>query len=592
MLPSLTQLKISSVGAVKRKREREPDGANDELGLPDPYPAVSVDGAQWLRRYMHRLGEKYANDDTDYTSSLVSIDESAKYWDHEYRHAQERKLRLRYTAFTDSLATEQPMERGTIMSYTDSDAPFNRYLSLCVLASNGSIDEELQMNVHRLYKVLARCPRLEEQAVFLHAVKTPRDLPHNRYVAKERPPVIGRAYLNGTFLSTTLADPSAFIDDGAEGLDVFFDVDAMCCMSAITAPAGLPVLPLDFSSPPLTYYEPEEEVILPPGLLLVYQGKRVLTVGWEDEKEATVHFYQAVVPPTLDPLVETPSSANDELGLPDPYPAVSVDGAQWLRRYMHRLGEKYANDDTDYTSSLVSIDESAKYWDYGYRAAQENKLRLRYEAFLDSFTTSEEPETDVDTEKGTIKSYTDSAIPFNRYLSMCVFGSIDEGLQMKVHRLYKVLARCPRLEEQAVFLRSVKDHRSLPHNRYVAEARPPVIGRAYLNVTFLSTTQAGPSAYVDEDGDGLAIFFDVDAKCCMYAITAPAGLPVLPLPNDDTFTSYESDEEVILPPGLLLVYQGERVLTVGWEDEKEVTVHFYQAVLPPTLDPLVEPLSS
>jgi len=303
MLPPLTQLRVFSIGAVKRKRE--PDGANDELGLPDPYDAVSVDGAQWLWRYMRRLEEKYVNDDTDYTSSLVSIDESAKYLNYRYRNAQETKLRNQYSEFTQSLATEEPAERGTIKSYTDSDAPFNRYLSMCVLASNGSIDEELQIKVHRLYKVLARCPRLEEQAVFVHSVKDPRSLPHNLYFAEKRPPVIGRAYLNVTFLSTTQAEPSAFVDESEAGLDIFFDVDAMCCMCAITAPAGLPVLPLWFAEPPLSSYEAEEEVILPPGLLLVYQGERVLTVGWEDEYEATVHFYQAVVPPTLDPLVET-----------------------------------------------------------------------------------------------------------------------------------------------------------------------------------------------------------------------------------------------------------------------------------------------
>ena len=300
MLPPLTQLRVFSIGAVKRKRE--PDGANDELGLPDPYDAVSVDGAQWLWRYMRRLEEKYVNDDTDYTT--ISVDESAKYLDHRYRNAQETKLGNQYRAFFQSLATEEPAERGTIKSYTDSAAPFNRYLALCVL---GSIDEGLQMKVHRLYKVLARCPRLEEQAVFLRSVKDPRSLPHNRYGAEKQRPVIGRAYLNVTFLSTTQADPSAFVDEDGDGLATFFDVGAMCCMYAITAPAGLPVLPLpsydDFSS-----YDADEEAILPPGLLLVYQGQRVLTVGWEDEYEATVHFYQAVVPPALDPLVETPLS--------------------------------------------------------------------------------------------------------------------------------------------------------------------------------------------------------------------------------------------------------------------------------------------
>ena len=299
-------------GTVKRKRV--PNGANDELRLPDPYDAVSVDGARWLWRYMRRLEEKYKNDDTDYTSSLVSVDESAKYWDAKYRNEQKTKLELQYTDFMESLARnadtskqftcsmEHNTEQAAIESYTACSKYFNRYLA----TSNPKLlSEHTKLGVHRLYKLLARCPRLEEQAVFLRSVDDTRRLPHNRYFAGERRPVIGRAYLNVTFMSTTIAEPNAFVNDA---LHSFFDIDDMCCIYAITAPAGLPILPLAFAGPNISNdHEEEAEVILPPGLLLVYQGERVLTLG-SDKKEATVHFYQAVVPPKLDPLVETLSS--------------------------------------------------------------------------------------------------------------------------------------------------------------------------------------------------------------------------------------------------------------------------------------------
>ena len=303
MLPPLTQLRVSSIGSVKRKRE--PDGANDELGLPDPYPVVSVDGAQWLWRYMRRLEETYVNDDTDYTSGLVSVDESAKYWDARYRNKQETKLEHQYRDFFQRLTAKQLAANGwdseieTIKSYTGDSGHFNRYL-----ASNDQKDlypDSIKEEVHRLYKLLARCPRLEEQAVFLRSVRNPRSLPHNRHFAEAQHPMIGRAYLNVSFLSTTIAEPDAFVDDA---LTTFFSQKLMCCMYVVTAPAGLPILPLAVAGPNFNTDEAEAEVILPPGLLLVYQGERVLIAG-EDEQEATVHFYQAVVPPMLDPLVET-----------------------------------------------------------------------------------------------------------------------------------------------------------------------------------------------------------------------------------------------------------------------------------------------
>ena len=322
--------KLSS-GAGKRKRESDgandevgfpdpysvvsTDGANDEIGIPDPHSVVSPDGAQWLRKYMRRLEEKYKNDDTDYTSSLVSVDESAKYWDPLYRNEQDKRLNHQYTDFMESLVmnadTSEHTELATIKSYTQSSGNFNRYL-----ASDKHFREITKLRVHRLYKLLARCPRLEQQTMFLRSVTESRRLPHVRL---SRPggkdPVIGRAYLNVTFLSTTTKRPEAFFD---APLFEFFDEEKMCCMYVITAPAGLPILPLMVGDSDYSEEPAEAEVLLPPGILLVYQGERVLTVrvkalearllgkdGEFVDKSVRVHFYQAVVPPRLDPLVET-----------------------------------------------------------------------------------------------------------------------------------------------------------------------------------------------------------------------------------------------------------------------------------------------
>ena len=324
MLPPLTQLRVSSIGAVKRKRE--PGGASDELGLPDPYDVVSVNGAQWLWRYMRRLEEKYKNDDTDYTSSLVSVDESAKYWDATYREDQYRRLYYQYKDFLNSIdvnvekdvktdmekdgasseaineAIEKQKKKDTLQRWVGEGSDFNQYLLYHKMPSYPStyFMDDLPQNVHRLYKLLLNCPHLNERAVFLRSVLKEWDLPH-----RTQYPVRGKAYLNVTFMSTSIVEPHEYFDTEYMGLQNFFDADNMCCLYAITAPAGLPVLPIPFAPNGIDSAPYEKEVLLPPGLLLVYQGERTLSVGKGREEEAVIHFYQAVVPPMLDPLVET-----------------------------------------------------------------------------------------------------------------------------------------------------------------------------------------------------------------------------------------------------------------------------------------------
>ena len=104
-----------------------------------------------------------------------------------------------------------------------------------------------------------------------------------------------------------------------------------------------------------------------------------------------------------------------------------------------------------------------------------------------------------------------------------------------------------------------------------------MIGKGYLNVTFMSTSQAPPKAY---KSGNLATFFDNQFGCCMYAITAPAGSPVLPLVLGGAASSAFADEqEVVLPPGLVLVYQGVKPQKL--DPKTIVDVHFYVATRPP-----------
>ena len=74
------------------------------------------------------------------------------------------------------------------------------------------------------------------------------------------------------------------------------------------------------------------------------------------------------------------------------------------------------------------------------------------------------------------------------------------------------------------------------------------------------------------------------------AATVALGLPlnfanviVLPLVLGGSDTSeYATEQEVVFPPGLVLVYQGAEMKPVG---SKTVEVHFYHAMLPPKVEP-------
>ena len=95
----------------------------------------------------------------------------------------------------------------------------------------------------------------------------------------------------------------------------------------------------------------------------------------------------------------------------------------------------------------------------------------------------------------------------------------------------------------------------------------------------MSTSSAAPDQYMQAP---LKTFFDTSDACCMFAVTMPKGSAVLPLVvGGNDLSEYSSEQEVLLPPGLLLIYQGNRQLGVG---SATATVHFYEAVSPPKVD--------
>lgn len=76
-------------------------------------------------------------------------------------------------------------------------------------------------------------------------------------------------------------------------------------------------------------------------------------------------------------------------------------------------------------------------------------------------------------------------------------------------------------------------------------------------------------------------FYNKYQKCCMSVITVPKGAPVLPLViGGSTMSMYDTEKEVLLPPGLVFVHQGTKNMQIGTDTVK---VYFYQAFPQPLL---------
>lgn len=287
--------------------------------------------------------------------------------------------------------------------------------------------------------------------------------------------------------------------------------------------------------------------------------------------------------------------------LPDEVKEISAAGGQWLWTYMRSL-EAMAipggliEATVPYTLNLVPVDTSAQYWEPAFRAAQMAMLKDSYEEFI----TSVDEMSEVPNAKNTAHNYTVGSGKFNKYLlykapegdptKIPAYGSGAGGVAGDagsgqigppdlLHRLYKLINRCPRLPEPAIFLRAGRSWRDQPHNLGKASPITPKVGRGYLNVTFMSTSSATPDNYTNTV---LSMFYNnggPDGGCCMFAITCPANSPVLPLVlGGHDASAHVNEQEVVLPPGLVLVYQGQKRMKVG---KKEPMINFYQAELPP-----------
>lgn len=132
----------------------------------------------------------------------------------------------------------------------------------------------------------------------------------------------------------------------------------------------------------------------------------------------------------------------------------------------------------------------------------------------------------------------------------------NEGLA-RVHAMWRLLYIAPRITWQSIYLlRAVTSTQWLPHS--LAGVADPKPGMTFLDAGFVSTTVASAQDYWAQDSQ-LSFFFNKYSKCCLIAIEAMPGTPMLPLFVEPSASVYQQEREVVLPPLTKWTYVGHEV---------------------------------
>ena len=354
-LPNLSRLSPNADQPARtpRKRQKPSDGA--------PNPTV-VAGAKAVWQRMRALEAANVAGAVPAPSEEMRRSEIAKaealLASPDLRQAQVRRITERYQPFVASVVPKSDEWRAVFKYVHDGKLYFNEYLqwtdtngryendvTAYYEALEGDVDyddedwtrwDRPERLVFALHGLFARAPTLGTPTTLLRSAKSPFGLPHgpreedcDTYETRNNwMPTPGRAYLNTTFVSTTLAPLNQFLTGGPDPqpkLSNFYERAANkrntgCCMCAITVDADVPVVPIFIDNPDHDIEEwddrsdwhhfngEEEEVLLPPGLLYVFLGKKKVRVV--DEKRShmvkrevrhTFHvfFYRATLPRVL-----------------------------------------------------------------------------------------------------------------------------------------------------------------------------------------------------------------------------------------------------------------------------------------------------
>lgn len=192
-------------------------------------------------------------------------------------------------AFRDRTATDEDKSMWAPLHLVRGEDPQYNFTSLNADAKN---DEQLLNKVARLYRLVVGAPRAPELLFLSRTVRGKHRLPtewFKKLTRKRMKP--GDSIITPSFMSTTLSNPrDNWRTHGPDSMYAETEVtgEASCCSIWIAVCKGVPMLPLgDFDSNDHAY---ENEVLLPPGVTLVYMGDDHMGGGKES---ITVHKFVA-----------------------------------------------------------------------------------------------------------------------------------------------------------------------------------------------------------------------------------------------------------------------------------------------------------
>jgi len=336
----------SSPKRKKQKKLKNSDGA--------PNQAV-VDGAKavWTRmRELEAANVASAAPAQSEGERALAIAHAAELLvSPELRGAQIKRLTEHYRDFVESVAPKTDEWRAVYKYVKEGHTHFNDYLKWTDVNNaygndvtryyedkkqDYSDDDEEpiyydegdwwamgrpERQVLALYGLVQRAPMLGAPTVVLHSVKSYLEMPGGDK------PTLGQAHLSTQFVSASVAPLNDFLSAGPDPplLASFYRRSSMesnkgCCMCAITVDANVRALPIfmdnhdsdveDWSDETdwHYYYKKEMEVLLPPGLVYVFQGsrkidvideKRTQIVQREIKHHFEIFFYRAMLPPDV-----------------------------------------------------------------------------------------------------------------------------------------------------------------------------------------------------------------------------------------------------------------------------------------------------
>jgi hypothetical protein len=148
-----------------------------------------------------------------------------------------------------------------------------------------------------------------------------------------------------------------------------------------------------------------------------------------------------------------------------------------------------------------------------------------------------------------------------------------------LERLYNLVTQAPRSPRAVSLFRTVRQESRRPSAWFErVNARSMKKGDVVVLPTFLSTANLTFSASWLQHGFGsVASEFDEEPaqpECCIVHIVVPKGVPMLPLGNFDS-NKHQHENEVLLAPGIELVYLGEDLAPV----DDDVSIESYVARL-------------